>query len=234
MINIAIIEDNKEDSERLDSFLKTYEKSGKVQFNIKKFDNPVPFLKAYRSDYDLMFLDIQMPNMNGMDLAKKIREIDQNVLIIFITNLGQMAIQGYQVEALDFVVKPIEYAEFKLKIERALCRIHKTDKSFILIKQRGSEIKILQDDILYVESMRHRSFIHTSKETFKVTTALNKLEKELDKDMFARCNNCYLVNLKYVTGIVDFDCKLKDISLQISQPRKKEFISRFIDYSEGK
>ncbi len=234
MINVAIVEDNKQDSERLESFLVKYQGENKVDFDIKKFEDPTPFLKTYHSDYDLIFFDIQMPNMNGMDAAKEIRKIDKKVLIVFITYLGQCAIQGYQVEALDFVVKPIEYDEFKLKIERALCRIHKDEKKFIMIKQRATEIKILQEDIIYVESMHHRTFYHTANEIYKVTTPLSKIEKILDQDMFARCNNCYLVNLRYVTGIIDHDCQLGDITLQISQPRKKEFLSRFIDYMEGK
>lgn len=234
MINIAIVEDNKGDSERLESFLALYSKETGVRFNIKKFPDPVPFLRTYRSDYDLIFLDIQMPNMNGMDAAKEIREIDKTVLIVFITCLGQCAIEGYQVEALDFVVKPIEYDEFKLKIERALCRIHKEERKSVIIKQRASELKIAQSDIIYVESMHHRTFFHTANETYKVTMPLSKVEKLLEPDSFARCNNCYLVNLKYVTGVIDHDCQLGDIALQISQPRKKEFLSRFIDYMEGK
>lgn len=234
MIKIAVIEDSQEDSERLLSFLEKYQKEKNVTFMVNHFPDPTGLLDGYRSDYDLIFMDIQMPNINGMEAAKKIRSLDESVLIIFITNLGQCAINGYEVNALDFVVKPIEYDEFKLKLERALCRIHKEDQESVLFPLRGGNLRLAQSDILYIETLKHRSYCHTASETYKLNIPLNQIEKMLDPSMFARCNSCYLVNLKYVSSIEGHDCKIGDTILQISQPRKKEFVSRFIDYMEGK
>ena len=99
---------------------------------------------------DIVILDIEMPGMNGMEAAEKIRQADEDVVLMFITNMIQYAIRGYSVGALDFVMKPVNYYTFSLKLTRAIGRIQKIEKE-ILLKQQDSVKKVPVEEIYYVE-----------------------------------------------------------------------------------
>ena len=116
MIKVVILEDDREQAELTESFLKQYAQTGNCLFDVKSFDSPLEFLETYRYDADLIFLDIRMPGMTGMDVAKEIRKKDDSVTLIFITSLTQYAIEGYSVNAEDYIIKPINYPEFQIKL----------------------------------------------------------------------------------------------------------------------
>lgn len=128
MYHIAIVEDEKEFSIQLVDYLKQYEKENDVEFKVSVFYDGESILKDYTSDYDAIFLDIQMPGINGMEVAERIREMDEDVVLMFITNMAQYAISGYSVGALDFVMKPISYYTFSMKLGRVLKRVQKKAK----------------------------------------------------------------------------------------------------------
>lgn len=236
MIRIAIVEDDIQDRTRLSEFINTYtEENPGTSFEVTPFENPIPFLEECRLNFDLIFLDIKMPGMDGMTLAKRIREKDKKVIIIFITSLGQYAIRGYEVEALDFIVKPVQYPEFVLKFSRALEKIHQEDKDdTILVSYRSNMVKLSISRITYVESIEHKIIYHTeSGEEYMTLGTLKNVEKQLRSYHFSMCNKCYLVNLAQVSNINENYCYVPKTQLLISRPRKKEFRQNFIDYLNG-
>ena len=115
MFKVAIVEDSIKDFTLLKSYLEQYEKENNIEFNIQCFENGIRFLDKFSANYDIIFMDIDMPYMNGLEVSKKIREIDKTVVLIFVTNLSQYAVNGYEVEALDYIVKPISYFNFSIK-----------------------------------------------------------------------------------------------------------------------
>ncbi len=233
MLRLAIVEDTKEDSDKLLSFIERYSESNNLVLETKCFKNPVLLVDDYSSRFDVIFLDIKMPMMNGMDAAKIIREKDKNVIIIFITSLAQYAVEGYQVDALDFIVKPIEYNEFSLKFNRALLRVHQEKKRSISVNIGNNVVRLDIDSILYVESRNHKAIFHTETDQYSVRETLTTAEQLLFDSSFSRCNNCYLVNLKYVLRIEGNECVLPKERLLISRPKKKAFQDSFVRYLEG-
>lgn len=102
MISVAIVEDNPTESENLCSLLKQYGDDASIEIKITKFDNGFKFLDGYKAVYDVVFLDIEMPEMDGMTVARKLRSFDRSIFIVFVTNMARYAIQGYEVDALDY------------------------------------------------------------------------------------------------------------------------------------
>lgn len=142
MYHIAIVEDEKEFCEQLQSYLKQYEEEHQLQFQISTFCDGAEILEDYKQEYDLLLMDIEMPQVNGMDAAEQIREMDERVEIMFITNMAQYAIHGYAVGALDFVMKPINYYTFAMKITRALKRVKKKEQKPILLHLPDGVLKL--------------------------------------------------------------------------------------------
>ena len=123
MYKIAIVEDSKDAAAQLEAALRQYAAEYKLPFDISIFYNAVPFLERYTAEWDIVFMDILMPLMNGLDASRILREKDGQVMLIFVTSMQQYAIHGYEVEAADFIVKPIRYPEFKLKFTRSFQRL---------------------------------------------------------------------------------------------------------------
>lgn len=234
MLKIAIVEDEKIQSDQLLSYLEKYCSDNNILYNASTFSNPLSLLENYSSDYHIIFLDIMMPYMNGMEAAHKIREVDNNALIIFVTNLAQYAIAGYEVNALDYVLKPMRYNEFALKMQKALSRINLDDDKSIRIATKEGKVNLEIKDIIYIEVQGHRVNYHTNRGDFIERNSIREIEKDLTPYGFSRCNNCYLVNMRYVTLIKGYSVFLGETELQISQPRKKAFNQALVEFWEGK
>lgn len=233
MINIAIVEDEVAQADILKSHLKRYADEYKVAFNIRQFDNGICFIDNYAADYDIIFMDVKMPMMNGIEVAHKLRELDKKVLLFFVTSMQQYAVRGYEVEAMDYIIKPIGYYEFALKITKAMDKLQKNLKTVnFLVKTKMGYKKLDASEILYVEISGHHSVFHTISGDYRQYQTISSIEKELDGYGFARCNNCYLVNLSYVSAIKDYTVVVGKHELLISHPRKKEFTDKFTAFLE--
>ena len=112
MNRIAIVEDDQGYRDTLFIYIKQYEQERDTAFEATPFEKADDFLAVYNGDYDIILMDIEMPGTNGMDAAEQIRKRDAQVVIMFITNMAHYAIKGYEVGALDFVLKPIQYLNF--------------------------------------------------------------------------------------------------------------------------
>lgn len=230
MRNIAVVEDEPEAAGELKSCLERYAAETGEKFHIQYFENAVILLSNYRSNYDIIFMDIELPHMNGMESCHRIRELDEAVTIIFVTNMAQYAVKGYEVDAFDFIVKPLSYVDFSIKLKRALDRIRRMDGRSIVLTVKGGLHRINAVDIKYVEIMKHQMLFHTVNGNFDVYGTLKKVEKDLPEDTFARCSNCCLVNLRYVERVDGYCVTVGGEPLQISRAKKKEFMLSVSQY----
>ncbi len=227
MIKIAIVEDEKIQADNFIKYLNRFAIENDLKFSVTHFPNGARFLKTYRRQFDLVFMDIELPEMNGMEVSAKLREMDTDVIIIFVTNLAQYAVKGYEVDALDFVVKPVTYPVMALKVQRAVDRITRTvkrDSREISVKEGDYIRTIKHGNVKYVEILGHKIVFHTTEGVFKSYGTLKKLEEEFKDSNFQRCNSCYLVNLKFVSSVVGHSVFVDGEELQISQPRRKAFV----------
>lgn len=200
MLKIAIVEDDASHCQQLSDYLRRYEKEKNQTFEIDSFVSGIPFLENYTPRWDVIFLDIEMPGVNGMTVAETIRRSDSGVVLIFVTNLTHYAIKGYAVNAMDYILKPINYTSFCITLNKVVQHYKNTTEQFINLKLKNGIRKIGVNSIYYIEVLNHYLTYHTFDGDFTVRGTFSSAEKELS-EQFARCNSCYLVNLKYVNFV---------------------------------
>lgn len=229
MLKVAIVEDNKAAMEKLQGYLERYAQENEEKFDIAAFGDALAFLDNYRCIYDMVFMDIELPFINGMEAAKRLREIDSQVVLIFVTNMAQFAVKGYEVDALDYLVKPVHYGDFQLKLHRAVSRLKEAQEA-ILIQRQSGILKLRVQEIGYIEVRGHTLIFHTDMGEINGSGTLNELENKLKGKGFLRCNKCYLVNQKYIAAVQGYTLVMaQGEELQISRLRKKTFMNELAE-----
>ena len=170
-------------------------------------------------------MDINMPGIDGMSATKELRRLDKNVKIIFVTSLAQYAIKGYEVNAFDFIVKPVNYYTFALKLDRLMENYREKEESSIIIKANDSFIKTPVSEIKYIEVSDHKLIVHTVNNDYETYNTLSNYLELLKNEPFALCNRCYLVNLKYVNKVNKDTVYIGNNRIQMSRRKYKEFMN---------
>lgn len=233
MLRIAIVEDEEANRVQMQEFIHQYAAEYKLDIQVTEFADGESVLAGYHKNFDIMLLDIEMPGMNGMEVAKRIRETDQDIVLVFITNMAQYAIEGYSVNALDFVLKPINYYTFSLKFSRAIDRVKVREEKEILLNVSYGIRRMKVSQIYYVDIQNRILRYHTAEGEFLVRGTLQSAEEELAQYHFVKCNHWYLVNLKYVTEINDNLVTVAGHTLEISRRNKNTFMTAVTNYVGG-
>lgn len=230
MIRVAIVEDERSCQEQLSAYLDQFSKENRLDLEKTVFGDGLDIVENYGSLWDIIFMDIKMKHMNGMEAAAKIREYDKDVLIIFITTMAQYAIKGYEVEALDFVLKPVSYPQFSMKMKKAVNVLEKRKKNYLLLPVEDGKEKVCTNDILFIEVKAHNLHIRTSSRVYIVRGSMQEMEKKLEDSHFVRCSNSFLVNLENVAGVRKEVVLTGGYELPISRSKKKQFLLELSNY----
>lgn len=233
MYHIAIVEDEKAFSDQLQQFLLKYQEEHSTRFKISVFKDGAEITQNYQKIYDIILLDICMPKINGMEAAEIIRSHDNDVVLMFITNMAQYAIKGYEVGALDFVMKPINYYTFSMKLTRAIKRCQQKAKQNILITLPDGVKKFDISQILYVEVQNRMLHWHTTEEEYIVRGTMQSVEELLAPYPFVKCNHWYIVNLMHVSEVKNNVAVVGGNELEISRRNKAAFLKALTEYIGG-
>lgn len=233
-INVAVIEDNDEAFESVKKCLARYSDKSEYTFNITRFVYSECFLENYKPIFDIVVMDIMLPGMDGMAAASKLRTFDPKVILIFVTNMSQFALKGYEVDALDYVLKPINYNSFSMRIDKALRRLDKPGQEVLLKFRIDKGVRLIKTaDIYFIDILLHYITIHTNQEKISGYGVLSYIEKQLP-ETFVRCSACSIVNIKEVEGIYDDEVKLKNGEMiHIGRTKKKDFMTSLSKYIVG-
>lgn len=229
----AIVDDSSLDRDNLVRYIDEYAKSHDVDIEPIALPDATSFLREDSSQFSLVFFDIDMPGISGMEAARLLRSVNPDITIVFVTSMPQYALEGYEVEAADYLVKPISYPTFSLKLTRALARVQERSEQSLVIKAADGMVILPVRDVLYIESHGHYLMYHTAYETYRTRETMTACEKKLESSGFARCNSYYLVNLKQVKAISGSSVKVGTDELAMSRSRRKTFTEAFIACAGG-
>lgn len=214
MFKIAIVEDQEETRESLNRFVRQYAQEQGLQVEISLITDGAEIAEHYTPGFDIIFMDVEMPRLDGFGAAE--------------------AIRGYEVDALDYVLKPVNYYQFCTKLSRAIQRVQRRRGGQVVLQLAGGGIQLLDTaDIYYLETRSRMLYYHTSKGEFAARASLQSAEKQLAEYHFVRCNQCYLVNLAYVKGIENDFALVKNDRLEISRRQRTAFLTAVASYMGG-
>lgn len=233
-MNIAVVDDNLNDRKMILDYLSQFFNESGGDYTTSTFEDGVSFLKDYSFSYDFIIFDIDMPQMSGIDTAKELRKKDSNVTIMFVTNMPQYALEGYSVEAVDYVLKPLSYPDFRLKMKKATRYILRNSVKKITINTTEEGlITVDSSDIYYVESKLHYIYYHTKKGIYKMRAKLTEVEDILLPYHFARSGGSFLINLAYLEKIDGNEIVVAGETLPLSRRMKASLMSAFTKYMGG-
>ena len=224
MIRIAIVEDAAFDRQVLRDCLREYGQETGTELQITEFTGGTAFLEQYQEDLDLIFMDIMMDGLDGLTTARKLRRRDDKVLLVFVTSMLQYAVQGYSVDAMDFIIKPVTYTGLKLCMDRVVRRLNETAPVRLRFTNREGTHSVDAAEICYIESLEHKIVVHTVQGEIQSDMSLAAAEKMVKALPFFRCHVSYLVNLRYVDRVSGNDVWVNGDRLAISRYRRKDFL----------
>lgn len=229
-MRIAVVDDQAQARDLLISYIKSACSDMEISdVQIDYYNDGIEIIDQYKNYYDLIYLDVEMSMMDGMTTAHKIRERDDKVLLVFVTNHAQVAIQGYAVEASDFLLKPLSQFIFKEHFKKIIKKINR-EVNYITIKESGILRRLDLKKIYYIESQGHYIDFVTSEGRFTVIDSMKSLEQKLPATSFFRCNNSFIINFDYVDKLSKTEVVVAHTTIQISRARKKDMSDKYMAY----
>ena len=231
-MKIAICDDDSLQLKLLAEYCKRWSKATSTRIEIITYPSAEAFLFAYEDGlkFDILLLDIEMKDISGMDLAKELRNLNDDITIIFITGIKDYVFEGYHVQALDYILKPVKEQQLNSALNIAL-ENSALKEPFILIESDGQVIKVKEKYICYIESMGHNTIIHTYAKKFESKKSISSFEKELNASLFYRCHRCYLVNVAKIESISKTELNLEgNFIIPIARGKWEPLNKSFLNY----
>ena len=229
---VAIVDDSNIDAEYVQNILKAWAQDRQAVVQAQRFISAENFLFHHADDkaWDILLLDIEMGAMDGVSLAKKIRQENELVQIVFITGFPDFMAEGYEVSALHYLMKPVAKEKLFAVLYKAAANLGKNEKRLAISFDRQTEFVPLSK-ITYIEAQKQYVVIHTDTQEYRMKVTLSDTEKELD-EYFFKCQRSFIVNLRHVLRIGSDSVVLKNgaevpISRGMTQKIAKEIIRLF-------
>lgn len=231
VVKAAIIEDDAAQASILQEYLLSLKKGG-LSFELSVFRSAEDFLAVFSPGaFQIIFMDIQLPRMDGISAAGRVRITGDDVVIVFITSAPQFAIHGYEVNAKDYILKPLIYDSFVRKMDRLLSSIKRPPERLISISANGTDPQMISaESLIFVEVFGHKLIYHCKDKDIEVYGKISDAEEMLKSYNFLRCNRNAVINPRFIDHIQGNVIRMGEHELIISSPRKKEFLKELNDW----
>lgn len=238
-IRLALCDDEHFFLEELKRNLKKYETETNYEIIIGEYASGIEFLEDISENglpWDILFLDVDMPLKNGMDVAKEIRKTYKDVVICYVTSYGEYALQAYGTQALEYVVKPVNYEKLKFSLDRCVGQAQlikdakSKEKHFMEIETKSRAILLCMEEIVFIEKRRNQCVFHTKEGEKTYYMTLAQAYDKLDPDMFFYTHQGYIVNFSYVKEVKkSVVCLGRGIEVPISRTHYRKLRNMHMD-----
>lgn len=229
----AIVDDDSNMRATLHTYLDRYAAETQTPISAEEFDCGDAFLEKYRPEYDVLFFDVDMPGTDGLETARRLRCVDEQVNIIFVTNMAQYAICGYEVEALDYILKPLSYYDFALKLQKAMRRSMRRTSHALSVDTPEGICRVQTRDICYIEVLGHYLIYHTEDREIRARGRMEEVAQALEPYGFVRIHKSYLINLHYLQVLKPTMVTLPTASLPVGRAYKSLLMQAYLKYQGG-
>ena len=230
-VRIAVVENELNVAQNDIVLLERYAKENSLSLETAIFQNGYEFLDT-EEEFDAVLMDIDMPGLNGMEVAEKLREKNKTIDIIFTTNLPQFAVDGYKVQALDFVIKPVTFPNLSFAMEKVVEKKRNIVNGSFFLRIGGFAKRINNEEVLYIEMVNHYIVLHeTDMEPLRIRGSLKMIEDLLNPEIFVKINSGIIINISKVSSFENGLVLMEDGSnLPLSRSHKKEFAVRLAEF----
>lgn len=225
-LRIAVCEDELVHQERIHEMIHQWSESKKVSVIIDTYESGEQFIHQYDQKiiYDIVFMDIHLSGIDGVKISRKLRERDERMMLVFTTSRMEYVIQGYEVNAWRFLLKPIHFGDISLCLNKSY-ELYKSGEEFFFVKEDGKLHKIEYDKIYFLEAYGHYVSIYTKDNIFTMRITINQLEQQLT-EIFFRNHRSYIINLKLCDSIEENQVTILGHNIPISNSKKKEMLEK--------
>lgn len=232
VIKIAICDDEDSLIRELKMYLERYASETCMEFCFFIYHDGSELIEKYNAEYDLIFMDIKMKQLDGLKTAEAIRKTDSTVGLIFLTSLKQYVWRGYEYRAVNYLLKPVKYSVLKMELDRFFAVYNGKNEPYLSFSNDSGKHKVMYRDLCYAETYRRNVMLHFEQQKQVIYKNMKELSALLcSNTQFAQCHQSFIVNLSYIKGVDGLDLILttKD-RIPVSQPKRKDFMAKLTDY----
>ena len=233
MIKFAIVDDEQLCIEKTVKYIKRFYQEDETAYRINVYRDGMDFLDDYHANFDIVLMDIEMNYLDGMKTAEKLRQIDSDVILIFMTKMAQYAARGYDVDAIGYMVKPVDYFSFQLKLKKALSILEQKKTVSFVISDKYQKKIISSKVIFYIEVEKHKVLLYTGSGEYESWGSLKEYYEKLKEVNFVQTSRYYLVNLEYVTAVSANTITVNNVEIPLSRSHKKNVSVQLTEYCGG-
>ena len=233
MITIALIDDDDADARVTASMIDRYFDGDASRYAVTRFADGDSLLRDYKASFDLMFLDVEMPGTDGVTVARRLRVVDDQTVLVFTTKMAQYAVEGYDVDAIGYLLKPLNYYAFAIKMRKAEDIVARRRSVTVPLTVGSETVFVPSADIRYVEVLDHALLYHTGEGIRKVWASLKDAAETLEPVGFVPVSRYCLVNLEWVRAVHGDDVDVDGERVRVSRSRRKSLMQALAAYHGG-
>lgn len=231
MIEVAIVDDDADDIRALLDLLHRYEEDRGTRVAATHHTDGSTLVDGYTSSADVLLLDVEMPGLDGLAVARQVRERDRDVAIVLVSRAAQHATRGYGVEAQAFLGKPVAYPLLARELDRAAARVAARARSTVLLSTDAGPLRLPTAEIVCLEARRRRVLVHTLDGRYVVHGPLKALAELVEDLGFRRVHHSFVVNLRHVVAVQHLTCRLVTrAEIPVSRPHRTPFLAALTDH----